>query len=267
METKCTLLGKGLYTDIPDDLTIGNIPTLSGLDYASGEEFDKVLIDSVLPGTIVEKINFNNLLEIDFQWLCRAVRVANYGPYHTASTIWCDQCGKTSHGDYPVKLTTIGCKELPKNFTNDIIIKRDEFIDFSGDIKFRLPTVQQINNAYKDKAFQTADGRVNRELARICYMVYSIKGKTGNTPVEVKLIIEKEMSAADFIILKGIVADLGDYGLRAGGTCECPACKSQSAAFVGMSDDRFFRPSLSDLRYWKQDRLSEKQKPGVVTAK
>lgn len=254
---KCVLLGRGIYKDIPDELTLKKIPTVSELDYASGEEFDKVLIDSILPVSIAEKINFNELLEIDFQWLCRALRIENYGPYHTTNAIWCDQCGSTSHGEYQVDLRSIGCKELPPGFTNDFVIKRDEFIDFNGDIKFRLPTIQKINNAYKDKAFQTADGRVNREFARICYMVSSIKGKDALTPIEIKLQLQKDLSPADYIILKGIVNDMADFGLRAGGECECPKCGSQKAAFIGLTEDRFFRPTLADLKLWKQNRAQE----------
>ena len=46
------------------------------------------------------------------------------------------------------------CKELSKY----IIIKKEEFIDFDGDVHIKLPTIQQMMNADKDKAFQRADG-------------------------------------------------------------------------------------------------------------
>lgn len=263
IQEKCKLLTKGVYKDIPNELTLKRIPTVSELDYVNDDEFDRVLIEKILPEAVEEKINFSDLLEIDFQWVCRSLRILNYGPYHTTNTIWCDQCGTTSHGEYRVKITSIGCKELPDKFTNDFTISRDQFIDFNGDIKFRLPTIQKILNAYKDKAFQTADGRLNRELARICYMVYSIKGKEAMTPVEVRLQLEKELSAADYLILKGMVSDMADFGLRAGGPTECPKCKSPEAAFIGLTSDRFFRPTLGDMRAWKADRVSaETETPG-----
>ena len=37
---KIELLGKGLYDDIPDQLTLKNIPTASELDYVGAEDFD-----------------------------------------------------------------------------------------------------------------------------------------------------------------------------------------------------------------------------------
>lgn len=45
-----------------------------------------------------------------------------------------------------------------------------------------------------------------------------------------------------------------DYGLRAGGTVTCPKCHSNTAAFIALVDDRFFRPTLGDLRQWKRSR-------------
>lgn len=253
---KIELLGKGIYSDIPDELTLTNIPTLSELEYVGAEDYDKTLLDSIFPSSILEKINFNNLLEIDFQWVSRCLRILNFGPYHTTNSVFCDNCGKTSYGEYRVNLNNVQCKPLPEGFVNELLIPKDSFLDFKGDVIIALPTIQQILNAYKDKAFQSSEGRINRELARICYMVRSVKGTAGMTPIEIKLIIEKEMSAADYIILKNEVADLTDYGLRAGGSAQCPKCGDRDAAFIALTDDRFFRPTLGDLRQWKDDRSS-----------
>ena len=121
-------------------------------------------------------------------------------------------------------------------------------------LHFKLPTIKETTNAYKDKAFQTASGRVNRELARICYMITSIKGQKGLTPVEVKLKLTNLLSPADYMVLKERIDDLCDYGLRAGGTAQCPKCGDKSAAFVALVDDRYFRPTLGNLRQWKHDR-------------
>ena len=109
-------------------------------------------------------------------------------------------------------------------------------------------------NAYKDKAFMNDKGHVNKELARICYMIKSIKGKTSLTPIEIKMVILNELSSADYIILKNEVAQLTDYGLRAGGSTMCPKCQSKDAAFIALVDDRFLRPTLGDLREWKHSR-------------
>ena len=59
---KLQLLGAGLYTDIPDEITLKNIPTALELDYVGSEDFDQTMIDKILPQSIEEKINFKDLL-------------------------------------------------------------------------------------------------------------------------------------------------------------------------------------------------------------
>lgn len=261
------LLGKGLYKSIPDVLTLTSIPTASELDYVGSEDFDKTMLDTILPTAVKEKINFNELLEIDYYWICRCLRILNYGPYMNTSTIFCGECGTTSRGDYQVDFNTVGVKTLPEGFVNDIVITRDDFIDFDGDIHLVLPTIQKMLNSGKDKAFQNAAGRTNTELARICYMVTSMGTRSGLTPIEIKLMIQNKMSAADYTILRDRVNELTDYGLRAGGKCRCPKCGNTEAAFLALVDDRFFRPSLGNLRQWKHDRNSgtAKDVPGSKT--
>lgn len=257
---KVELLGKGLYKDIPDVLTLTAIPTASELDLVSGEDFEKTMLEIILPQAVQEKVDFKELLEIDFQWLCRCLRIINYGPYHTTNAIFCTECGKTSYGEYQVNLETIGCKPLPEGFVNDLVINRDEFLDFGGDVHLKLPTIQQMMNSEKDKAFQSADGKSNREFARMCYMISSIKGKSNLTPVEIRLMIRNEFSAADYVILRNRVQELADYGLRAGGKAQCPKCGNKDAAFIALLDDRFFRPTVGNLREWKNSRSTRPAK-------
>ena len=45
---KIELLGKGLYTDIPDQLTLKAIPTVSELDYVGSEDFEAMMTDFCL---------------------------------------------------------------------------------------------------------------------------------------------------------------------------------------------------------------------------
>lgn len=258
MSEKVELLGKGLYESIPDTLTLTSIPTASELDYVGSEDFEKTMLESILPKSVEESVDFNQLLEIDFQWICRCLRILNYGPYFTTNAVFCGDCGQVSHGEYRVNLQTIECKPLPEGFVNDIVIKKDEFIDFDGDVHIKLPTIQQMLNANKDKAFQRADGTTNQELARLCYMITSIKGKKNLTPVEIKMMIQNEFTPADYVILKTNVLELSDYGLRIGGTAQCPVCGSTNAAFMALTDDKFFRPSVGDLREWKHDKASRK---------
>lgn len=257
---KVELLGKGLYENIPDVLTLKSLPTASELEYVGSEDFDQTMLEKILPKAVEEDIDFKQLLEIDYQWILRCLRLLNYGPYHTTNAIYCGRsgCGDVSYGEYIVNLNSIECKMLPEGFVNDVVITSDQFIDFNGEVHVQLPTIQKILNSYKDKAFQTKDGRSIRELARMCYMISSIKGKSSLTPIEIKMTIQNEMSPADYAILQETVRELTDYGLRLGGKCQCPKCGNNDAAFVALVDDRFFRPTLGDLRKWKDDRRAGK---------
>ena len=255
---KIELLGKGLYKDIPDVLTLKAIPTATELDYVGGEDFQATMLDTIFPKAIEEQINFRDLLEIDFQWICRCLRILNYGPYYTTNAIYCPDCDQVSRGEYQVDLRGVEVKVLPEGITSSIVISKDEFIDYSGDIVIHLPTIQEMMNAAKDTMFADKNGNINIPLARLCYMVTSIGGDNKLTPMEVKFEIQKKLSQADYILLKERVTDLIDYGLRAGGKTVCPKCGSREAAFVALVDDRFFRPTLGDLRSWKADRDAKK---------
>lgn len=251
---KIELLGKGVYTDIPDVLTLKSIPTVSELDYVGNEDFDATMLDVILPQAVEEKINFRQLLEIDYDWICRCLRFLNYGPYHTTNTIFCDNCGTPHKGEYRVNLQTVGCKPLPEKFKNDLVIPAEAFMDNMKEVHLKLMTVQEALNYEKDKSFLRKDGTTNVQLARICYMITSIGSDKGLTPIEVKLKIEKDFSPADYVVLREEVKKLSDYGLRAAGTTRCPKCGNDHAAFLALAQDRFFRPTLGDLREWKNSR-------------
>lgn len=248
------LLGKGLYKDIPDVLTLKSIPTASELDYVGGEDFQATMLDIILPKAVEEQVNFRQLLEIDFQWICRCLRILNYGPYYTTNAIYCPDCDHISNGDYQVDLRSIEVRTLPEKFTNSITITKDELIDFNGDIVLHLPTIQEMMNANKDALFKDKNGDTNMGLARMCYMITSIGGNSKMSIPDIKFKIQHELSSADFLVLKQRATELSDYGLRAGGKTMCPKCGSKDAAFIALVDERFFRPTLGDLRTWKANR-------------
>ena len=252
---KIELLGKGLYSDIPDVLTLHSIPTASELEYVGSEDFDKTMLDKILPAAIEEKINFKNLLEVDYYWICRCLRMVNFGPYFTTNSVFCSDCSKVSYGDFQVNLNTVDCVPIPAGFTNDILVSRDEFLDFQGDIHLKLLTIQECLNAYKDKAFQNPQGGVNRELARICYMITSIGGNNKLNPVEVKMKIQKDLSPADYIVLKGRVDAMTDFGVRAGGKTQCPKCHSMNANAI--TYDRYQEPVTVDSFETEQDAVDK----------
>ena len=254
---KVALIGQGLYTDIPNELTLTSMPTASELDYVGSEDFDATMLDKILPNCVDEKVDFHKLLMIDYQWVCRCLRILNYGPYYTTNAIFCDKCHSTSQGEFRVSLNTIECKPLPAGFVNDIVIKADEFLDFNKDIHISLLTVQETLNLEKDKAFQSPEtGMINRNLARLCYSIKAIGDEKGLTPIQVKLIIQDKMSPADYTLLKDMYHERTDYGLRAGGVAQCPKCGTKTANFLALMDDRFFRPTVGDLREWKHSRDS-----------
>ena len=253
---KIELLGKGLYGNIPDVLTLSSIPTASELDYVGSEEFDKTMLDKILPSAVEEKIDFYKLLEIDYYWICRCLRILNYGPYFTTNAIFCADCGKISYGEYSVDVRTVDVVPLPTDFNNDIVISKDEFLDFNKDIHLHLLTIADKLNIDKDKTFQDSKGNVNTTLARICYSITSIGSDSKLSPIDIRYKIVNGLSAADYTILSNRVHDLTDYGLRSGGSCGCPSCQGSNASFLAMVDDRFFRPTMGDLRNWKRDRNS-----------
>lgn len=250
---KIQLLGHGLYEDIPDELTLKSIPTGSELDYVGAEDFDEVMLTKILPQCIEENINPKNLLEIDYQWILRALRILNYGPYVTVGAIFCEHCETTSHGEYMVNLESVPCVPLPEGFRNQIIISKDEFLDFKQDIEIHMPTIQEILNSHKDKQFQDAFGKTNRGFARLCYMIKKIGGQPLD-PVAVRIKLQKEMSSADYLILKDLANNLTNYGLRSGGRTTCPKCKAKDAGFITFIDERFFRPTVDVLRRWREDK-------------
>lgn len=249
---KIELLGKGVYTNgTPDVLTLKSIPTASELDYVGSEDFDQTMIQKILPKSVEEDVDFNEILAIDYFWICRCLRLLNYGPYHTTNAIFCPDCRQTHYESYQVDLRNIECKPLPDNFNNKIVISRDEFMDFDKDITISLLTISEHLNLEKDALFQDEEGHVNTSLARLCYEIKEIDGDKV-TPIEVKRILS-QMSPADYLVLKNLSYELTNYGLASGGYTICPKCKSTRGAFMALVNDKFFRPTLGDIRQWRSD--------------
>lgn len=260
------LLGKHHYkataSGIPETLTLQALPTISELEYVSAEDFNKTMIEDILPKSVKESINFGNLLEVDYYWVLRCLRILNYGPYFTTNAVFCPKCGRIP-GEYKADLRLIDCIPLPEDFKNSVLISRDEFLDFKGDIEIKLLTIKEAMMSWEDTAFLKPDGMVNRKLSRECYMVKSISGETNLSPIDVRIAIEKKMSPADFMIFQQKLDELTNYGLRSVGPITCPKCHNKDARFIALIDDRFFRPTLGDLQSWKNDRSRRKSENTV----
>ena len=262
---KVQLLGAGLYSDgIPNELTLTAIPTASELDYVGAEDFHEVMLTKILPQCIEEPINPKALLEMDYYWVLRCLRIINYGPYIKVNGIYCSDCDTASEGEYLVDLRTVECNPIPQGFENKLTISKDNFISFNQDIEIKLPTIQEIQNSTKDKQFKDAMGRVNRRFARICYVIRKIGGQPVD-PVTVRLRLQKELEPADYAILQDEIRNLDNYGLRSGGTVKCPACGGPNGHFITFIDERFFRPDMDCLRKWRDDRNKRKDEdvPGT----
>lgn len=253
LSEKVELLGGSVYgAEIPKVITLQSIPTSVELDYVSAEDFDAALLDRILPAACEEKINFRKLLEIDFDWVCRCLRLLNYGPYFTTNTVYCEHCGKVT-GEAMMDLRAVNCVPLPEGFVNDIVIPKDRFVDYKYDIHVKLLTIQERIDANNDKLFANSEGEVNKELARMAYMIKQVKPDKKVTSVEAKLFIETEISPADYIILKDEIRIATNYGLRAGGSVRCPKCNGE-ATFIALADDRFLHPTVGDIRKGRNDR-------------
>lgn len=252
---KIELLGKGLYGgEIPDVLTLKSLPTTSELDYVGSEDFHKTMVEIILPQAIEEPIDCKKLLYIDYLWVCRCLRILNYGPYLTVNSIMCPKCRQVSRGEYLADFRLVDCTPIPEGFKNDVVVTKDEFIDYDGDIHLKLPTVQDILNAKKDTAFKDASGETNISLAWLCYSIKSIKGRSTATPLEFRTVVMNDLSPADYKILTEAQRTKLDFGLRAGGPFTCPKCHSEEASFFAPVDELFFRPSMGALQQWKADR-------------
>ena len=253
------MLGKGLYKDIPDELTLQAIPTVSELDYVSAEDFKQVMLENILPQAIKEDVDPTQLLDIDYYWVTRCLRLLNYGPYHTVGRVFCSECGVVE-GEARVDLRAVECKPLPENFKNDIVISKDELIDFKEDIHLHLLTVREVMNSEKDKMFNIGGKKGNAQFARMCYMINKVGNRTDMNAINAKAMIEDELTPADYQVLKAKVNELTDYGLRAGGVVTCPKCKKREATFLTFIDDKFFRPTLGDIRAGRDHRCIREKK-------
>ena len=247
------LLGQGLYKTIPDEIKLNAVPTASELEYVGSEDFDSTMVRNILPKVVEDsgKMDFTELLEIDYDWICRCLRLKSYGPYVHVNRIFCPDCNDVHEGDYQVDLRNVGINPLPKDFVDKITIKADEFIGVKDDLVLTLLTVKDKLAMAKDKMFDRPDGSKNVMLARICYMTKQIGQKQNLTPIDVRTHINKNFSAADYEILKDLVGEADNYGIRMMGNVVCPVCKSNDAYFVALRSDKFFRPTVGDVRAYK----------------
>lgn len=259
MSETIELLGKGLYTNIPDKLTLKAFPTTTELDYVGSEDFEQTMLDKIFPMCIEEDINFRELLEIDFQWICRCLRFLNYGPFFTTNTIICNKCG-TVRIECQVDLRAVDCKPIPEGFSPDIVVKKDDLIDYKHDIHLRMLTIGDVLEMRNDKLFRKTDGSLNAPYARLCYAITAMGQDKNMVPPSAKIEIERKLSPADFKILLAVSQQMTDFGLRGGGRCSCPQCHSKGAAFIALADDKFFRPTVGDLRAGRNDRTARWEK-------
>ena len=247
------LLGQGMYSTVPDEIKINALPTASELEYVGSEDLDSVMVRSILPQVVDggKDMDFSELLEVDYEWVCRCLRMKSYGPFVTTTRIYCPDCNKSHQGRYTVDLRNVGINPIPEGFVNNITVSHEEFIDFKDDIVMQLLTVKDHMAMVQDKLFQRSNGSRNVTLSRLCYMIKQIGNKKNLTPIDVRTVLLKQMSSADYEILKDVVAQHDNYGLQITGQVSCPVCGSKDAYFIALQQDKFFRPSVGDIRELK----------------
>lgn len=228
------------YDNIPSEISVSSIQTDDELRYVGDESYISLMLDTLFPKVIAEKFDFRTLLEIDFHWICRCLRILSFGPIHTTNSIFCDLCHNTSYGEYKVNLNSVRCIPVPQDNPTLMKLHHVEFIDFDQDVFFKLLTIGDVYNLSKDEMFMRKDGRVDTILGKMCYMIRRVGDRDDLEPKQVLSILKDEINSADYHILRGYINSMVDYGLRSGGTAQCPKCGSQEAAFIALPDDRYY---------------------------
>lgn len=269
MTEQIELLGRNLYNgEIPGILTLKSLPTTTELELVGAEEFDTKMLDEILPQALEEKIDTHKLLEFDYDYILRSLRILNYGPYYTTPLIICPTCNQIINQPAQVNLRTVECKPIPETMTkNEIRISHTEFIDFPNDIYIHLLTMGEVLAAKQDPLFKKPQNDESNkggaayaisDLGRTCYMIHHI-ADAAVTPLEAKSTIQSKMSPADYKLLLGKINEVTDFGLRSRGSCICPRCGSPKAAYPVFIDERFFRISVADIRKWRDDKNAERK--------
>lgn len=224
------------YPDIPSVLTISAITTEHELELVSSEDYDRTMIDSIFPKVIKEDIEFYTLLEIDYQWLCRCIRMLSYGNEVTARSIICDDCEAVCQGEYKVDFRYVDCKPLPVGFNNQCKVQTWETFDESIFVRFHLLTIRE----YLDVLDTLYLYDNNAVLSRVCHMIDKVNDIQLDNPVKAKEYILNTMSAAEYQMICNQMLQRADYGLRSYGSIKCPKCKSNNARFLMLPNDIYF---------------------------
>lgn len=253
LSEKVVLIARDAYSTIPNELNVNAVPTATELEYVGAEDFDKAMVNDVLPKVVddSEGMDFSELYDFDYDWLCRCLRLKSYGPYFTTNRIFCPDCNDVHRGEYQVDLRSVPITPMPKGFVNDLTVDAEEFIDCKDRISFKLLTVKDKMHIDQDTMFDRSDGTKNLSLARLCYQIKSIGNQKDMTPLDVRQYITKKMSAADYEILKDCVAKLTNFGMHVMGYTACPVCGSKNAYYIALQQDKFFRPSVGDIKQYK----------------
>ena len=247
------LLGQDIYKTIPNQININAVPTASELEYVGAEDFDRTMVMSIFPKVVDESdgMDFTELLEIDYDWICRCLRIKSYGPYITTNRIYCNDCNDVHKGEFQVDLRTVGLTPLPSNCSTTVKISSEDFIYCKDDFELRLLTMKDRLVQQQDTLFDRKDGTRDGAFANICYMVKRIGTDDTVTPIDVRNYIKSKMESIDYEILKTEVSERTNFGLHVMGSVECPVCHGNDAYFIALRQDKFFRPSMGDIKQYK----------------
>jgi len=228
------------YDNIPSELTISAILTEDELRYVGDESFLDLMLTVILPKVVAEDVDFYKLFEIDFNWICRCLRILSFGPIYTTNSIFCDSCHNTTYGEYKVNLNSVKCIPIPDDTPEIMRVSKHEFIDFDKDIFFKLPTIGEIQNMMKNQLFIRKDTVIDALLGRLCCMITCIGDQVDISDKSILDIFKNKMISADYQILRAIINQMTNFGLESCGKTQCPRCKSIDATFIALPDDRYY---------------------------
>lgn len=219
---KLRLLGS--YQDIPQTLTISAMTTELELMLVSSEDYYQSMIDDIFPNIISEKFNYLNLLEVDFQWICRCLRILSYGPETTITAITCPDCGQVSYGEYKINFNSVGCSEIPNRLRSG----RDVIYIGDNEFWYHLLTMKEVISL-------SDQPDVHKLVSMICGYSHYI-----DDDIETKLYWVNKLSCAEYVILSSKLKEVSNLGLCDRGNVQCPKCFSKNSVFILPKDDKFF---------------------------
>lgn len=274
-----TLLGGSNFygEDVPKTITIKTTTTGDELEKCAAEAFHNVMVEKILPRCIEPKFNFRKLLEIDYNIILRKMLAVSCGPFVKPTNLTCSDCGAfIKNPEELASLETVETTPIPEDIGDEIVCPAGELLYNEDEIHLRFTRVSNIlsDSALLQKLRQ-ANANITREqlqyelsMNRLAYLL-----KSAGPPEEQKPFADfnfaigylKRMDANDIRMLAKFYSDATTYGDSPLVKTKCPVCQGHNAEFQNVITAYSFRPTVEQLRAWRDLRRAESQAvPGDV---